>query len=555
MTFTTSRLLPLAAGLLLALLSFAAHAQSGPRANAEQVAAALADTPKIPAGPYAPTWESIQAHYQTPEWFLDAKFGIFMHFGLYSVAAHQSEWYEKYMYGSNAAIQQWHVQNFGPPDTYGYIKLADKYATKFDPAAWAELFKKSGAKYIVPTAQHHDGFANWDSAITPFNSKNYGPKRDIIGDLAAAVRKQGLKFGVSNHGMEHFTFIQLPLPAGLATDLYDPALAEFYLVADRGPEALVKFLSTWVKENDELIDKYQPDMLWFDNGVNGRNFDPLKLAVAAYYYNRAAGWGKQVTLSTKSNAYLFGSIEDYEREGRAPKTLVDFPWQADDPIGEKFGYVEGMKLTNAGGVVKNLIENTCRNGNLLLNISPKGDGTIPEAQQEILLGVGKWLEVNGDAIYGTRAWKIYGEGNLRYTTKGDTFYAILLRQAPRGNAAPAAVPATPATPEETILPPITPAADITTTLAAPAVTAGSEVVIPALAKGQIPEGKIEKVELLGHTGNLEFTQDESGLKVKLPAELPSEYAVSLKITGLKLKSAAVSATPAVAQVSPTPANP
>ncbi len=523
--------------LSLGMLMYSpASAQSGPRASADQVAAALVDTPKIPAGPFEPTWASIKANYQTPEWFLDAKFGIFMHYGLYSVAAHGSEWYEKYMYGVNAAIAQWHIEHFGPADQFGYIKLADRYATKFDPDAWAALFKKSGAKYIVPTAQHHDGFANWNSAYTKFNSVLIGPKRDIIGELATAVRKQGLKFGVSNHGMEHYTFIPPP-PANLKTDLYDPAYADFYLVANRTPESLVKFLSDWVKQNDELIDKYQPDLLWFDNGVNGRNFDPLKLAVAAYYYNSAAKWGKQVSLSTKSNAYLAGSIEDFEREGRAPKTLTDFPWEADDPIGEKFGYVEGMKLTTAGGVVRNLIENTCRNGNLLLNISPRGDGTIPDEQQQILLGVGKWLDVNGDAIYGTRAWKIYGEDNLRYTTKGDTFYAIVLRTGARPAAS---APTAATTPEETILPPIAAQSEATGADAkanSPATVApGTEVNIPSLAKGKAPAGKIEKVELLGYPGTLVFTQEDSGLKVKLPTTLPSDYAVSLKITGLKLKA-------------------
>jgi alpha-L-fucosidase len=516
---------------VLIVLPQSAQAQSGPRASVDQVAAALVDTPKIPAGPFQPTWDSIKANYKTPEWFLDAKFGIFMHFGLYSVAAHGSEWYEKYMYGGNAGIMQWHIDNFGPLDTHGYITLADKYASKFDPAAWAALFKKAGAKYIVPTAQHHDGFANWNSAYTKFSTMNYGPKRDIIGDLATAVRKEGLKFGVSNHGMEHFTFIASA--PKVPSDLLTPELADFYLVADRSPEALVKFLNTWVKQNYELIDKYQPDLLWFDNGVNGRNFDPLKLAVAAYYYNNAAQWGKQVSLSTKSTAYLAGSIEDFEREGRAPKTLTDFPWQADDPIGEKFGYVEGMKLTTSAGIIRNLIENVCRNGNLLLNISPKGDGTIPEEQQKILLGVGQWLDTNGDAIYGTRAWTIYGEDNIRYTTKGDTLYAIVLRSTPR--PAPAA-PAAATTPEETILAPMAAEPVASTATSVPAAPAAGTLTIPALATGKAPAGKIERVELLGHTGTLEFTQNAVGLQVKLPAEMPEDSAYALKITGLKLKS-------------------
>ena len=531
--FASAAFLALAATLFI---TSPARAQSGPRATEDQVAAAMVDTPKIPDGPYAATWDSVKANYKTPDWFLDAKFGIFMHFGLYSVAAHGSEWYEKYIYGGNAAIEQWHIQKFGPLDTNGYIKLADLYAKNFDPDKWAALFKKAGAKYIVPTAMHHDGFANWDSAYTKFNAKNMGPQRDIIGDLAAAVRKQGLKFGVSNHGMEHFTFIATP-KADLKSDLYDPAYADFYSVADRSPAALVKFLSTWVKENDELIDKYQPDMLWFDNGVNSRVFDPLKLSVAAYYYNRAATWGKQVTLSTKSTAYLAGSVEDFEREGRAPKTMTDFPWQADDPIGEKFGYVEGMKLTTSAGIVRNLIENVCRNGNLLLNISPKGDGTIPDEQQQILLGVGEWLDVNGDAIYGTRAWSLYGEGNIRYTTKGDTLYAIVLRPGARPAPAPATAAASASTPEETILPPMAAQPADSATPSSPASEpsdSSSSVVIPSLATGKAPAGKITTVEMLGHSGNLEFTQDDAGLHVTLPSTIPSNFAYALKITGLNL---------------------
>jgi alpha-L-fucosidase len=488
-------------------LPLTVSAQSGPKATPEEVAAALVDTPKIPNGPYEATWDSIKANYQTPQWFLDDKFGLFMHFGLYSVPAHQSEWYEKYMYGSNMGIAQWHIDHYGPADKFGYLEFLPMFATKFDPDAWAKLFKASGAKYIVPTAQHHDGFALWDSALTKWNAKQMGPKRDIIGELAVAVRKQGLKFGVSNHEMEHFTFI-VPPPASLKTDLNDPAKADFFLM-DKSPAALVKFLNDWVKRNYELIDKYQPDILWFDNGVNSRVFDPLKLAVAAYYYNRAAEWGKQVSLSTKANAYLAGSIEDYEREGRAPKTMTDFPWEADDPIGEKFGYVEGMKLNTSSGVIRNLIENVSRNGNLLLNISPKGDGTIPDEQQQILLGVGKWLDMNGDAIYGTRAWKIYGEGNLRYTTKGDTFYAIVL---------PGRAPANGTAPTE------------------------NSVVIPALVKGKGLDGAVTQVELLGHDGNLTFTWGDDGLKVKLPEKMPVEYAYALRITGLKLPKLAVIAT-------------
>lgn len=264
----------------------------------------------------------MREHYRVPDWFRDGKFGIFIHWGLYSVPAYHNEWYQKYMYG-NAGMRDWHIRTYGPLDQFGYIKFAEQFATKFDPAAWAALFAEAGATYIVPTAEHHDWYSLWDSQVSPWNSVKIGPKCDLIGELASAVRARGMKFGVSNHSIEHYTFIDKLPPAGMASDLDDPALADFYWV-HRNDEKLDRFLRLWIEKNFELIDRYQPDMLWFDNGINHRAFDTMKLKVAAYYYNRAAEWGKQVSLSTKDKAYLAGSILDFERQGRAPKTLTDF---------------------------------------------------------------------------------------------------------------------------------------------------------------------------------------------------------------------------------------
>ncbi|MDD4535060.1 MAG: alpha-L-fucosidase, partial [Prevotella sp.] len=189
-------------------------------------------------------------------------------------------------------------------------------------------------------------------------------------------------------------------------------------------------MNEWQMRVEEIIDKYQPDLLYFDNGINNRSMDPWKLRIARYYYNSASHWGKDVSVQSKSNAYLAGSIQDYERESRAPKELSQNYWQVDDPIGNKFGYVVGLKLQNADGIIRNLVENICRNGNLCLNVSPMADGTIPADQQEVLLRVGKWLERYGDGVYGTRAYSVFGEGpnveghpsenNIRFTCKGDT---------------------------------------------------------------------------------------------------------------------------------------
>ena len=482
-----------------------------PETRLEVVEAAVAQIPtKLPPGPFQPTWDSLKENYRVPQWFAGAKFGLFMHWGLYSVPAHHNEWYEKHMYG---AERQWHVEHFGPQDKFGYKDFIPLFTQeKFDPDAWSELFKKSGAKFVIPTAQHHDNFAMWDSAVTPFNAKQMGPKRDLIGDLAKAVRKQGLKFGVSNHGIENFQFINPP--AGLANllktnhaDLYDPKWADFYNVADRSDAACEKFLVNWYARNVELIDKYQPDMLWFDNGVDQRYLDPLKLRVAAYYYNRAKEWGKEVSLSTKKAAYApsgrntetIGSIIDFEKiGGRSLSGIRTGAWQVDEPIGSTWGYTSDMRIAGAGSIISKLADTVSKNGTLLLNLSPKADGTFPPEQQNTLLEIGQWLGVNGEAIYDTHNWTKFGEGggrgqtnlNIRFTVKGDALYAIILGQWP-----------------------------------------GAEAVITSLA-----EGKIAAVTLLGNDDRLDFTQDATGLKIKLPAAAPCKYAYVLKITGLKMNS-------------------
>lgn len=471
----------------------------GPPATPAIVRAALAAVANpLPPGPFRPTWKSIEEHYRPPAWFENAKFGLFMHWGLYSVPAHHNEWYEKYMYGGGEGTR-WHTEHYGPPDKFGYVDFIPLFtAARWNPDAWARLFKESGAKYVIPTAEHHDGFSLWNSAYNPWNAYRMGPKRDLIGDLAKAVRREGLKFGVSNHSIEHYTFINPP--PGLKTDLHDPKYASFYWV-DHSDANLTRFLTLWVEKNEELIDKYRPDILWFDNGVNGRVLDPLKETVAAYYYNRAREWGKQVSISTKGLAYApsgddrrqIGSIIDFEKIGlRSPGGIRPGPWQVDEPIGNTWGYTRNMRITGADTVVHELVDTVSRGGNLLLNISPRADGTIPAEQRETLLGVGRWLKVNGEAIYGTRPWNIFGEGDLRYTTKGDVLYVIALRWP------------------------------------------GIRLEVPALPQGG-PAGSVRRVELLGRSGDLDFKQEGLGLSVSLPAAHSAEPAYAFKISGLKLR--------------------
>lgn len=456
----------------------------------------------IPEGPYSDTWESLRMNYSVPEWIKDAKFGIFIHFGVYTVPAHGSEWYPRHMY-NNEGFAKWHTEHFGAPSVFGYKDFIPLFkAEKFDADQWAELFLQSGAKYICPTAEHHDGFAMYDSRLTQWNAKNMGPQKDIVGLLSTAVRKRGIKFGISNHRMENWDFMYPGIKE--KTDVLDPRYAAFYgppqppKGIDQKESSIQKeevtdplapqssaFLEEWLARMQEIVDRYKPDMVFFDNGVNPRTLDPIKLRFAAYYYNRAAKWQKKVTITTKSDAYLYGTVTDYERQGRAPKTLTEYYWQVDDPIADKFGYVDGMKVVSPASVVRKLVDNVSKNGNLMLNISPKSDGTIPDDQRKVLLGVGGWLKINGEAIYSTRPWRVASEGNFRFTTKEGEVYAIAVKW-PEGNQA-------------------------------------------SIMAFEVGMGKVKKVTLLGHRGKISFSQDSNGLHISFPDEKPCDFAYSLKI--------------------------
>jgi alpha-L-fucosidase len=511
------------------------------RDTPELVAAALRDLPPVPAGPFQESWDSIQQNYKDPDWFRDGKFGIYMHWGIYSVPAHASEWYVRYMYGGNKGVMDWHTQNYGPPTKFGYKDFLPMFtAAKWDPDAWADLFKNAGAKYVFAPGEHHDGFSNWDSKVNPFNAVNYGPHRDLDGDLIKALRKIGLKTGISDHSFFHFQFIPAPAPGSdlRGSDLYDPKWAEFYCVADRSNAARVKFMRNWVARRIETIDKYNPDMLWFDMNTDHAT-DPLKIRVAAYYYNRAIQWGKQVAISAKQAAWVTGQVMDYEREGRAPMELTDWIWQPDDPITDKFGYVEGQKPYPPNQFVWKIVENSSKNGNLLLNISPKADGTIPQEQQDVLLAIGKWLKVNGEAIYSTRPWTKFGEGPvadacaaaMKTIRASGTFAGRLNGQNQSGNGVGGGgISRNGYTPKDIRF---TTRGD---TLYATVMNwpGDQPVTITSLASGQPVRGKVAQVELLGHAGPLQFTQDAAGLKVNFPTEKPCDFVYSLKITGLKL---------------------
>lgn len=522
------RQIPCSATLTIALAATTlpiAVAQTGPPVTQEIVLAAAAAKTPVAHGPIQPDWESIRAHYTVPQWFIEGKFGITMHWGLYSVPAYHNEWYEKYMYSTFA---EWHTQHFGSPDKFGYKDFIPLFTAKdFNAEDVLALVKESGARYFVPTAEHHDGFSLWDSAINPFHTARMGPKRDLIGEMAAATRKAGLKFGVCNHSIEHYTFIR-PTP-GLQTDLDDPQFADFYWTT-HSDARLRKFLEDWVAKSMELIDKYRPDILWYDNGVNARDYDPLKLKVAAYYYNRAKEWGKEVTIDTKDSAFLAGSVLDFEKlNPRGPTRILKGIWEAEEPIGSTWSFsaanpVETFRSPQS--VITLLCTVLSMNGNLLLNLSPEGQGTINAAQRNTLREVGKWLAINGEAVYGTHNWIVDGEGFPRLPPRGG--------RGGSGGARPAAASQASGEPKPV---------EYRFTVKGNNLYAiaqswpGDTAVITSLATDKALEGRIESVSLLGHDGMLPFTRNEQGLKVKMPSQRPCDYAFVLRITGLKMNPA------------------
>jgi len=547
MRMSMPRLAALSTLLLLATLPRVACAQSGPNATPEIVAAAAAAKTPVAPGPVQPTWDSIRANYTVPQWFIDAKFGITMHWGLFSVAAYHNEWYERYMYTSFSA---WHTQNFGPPDQFGYKDFIPLFkATDFNADDLVSLIKQSGAKYFMPTVEHHDGFSLWNSATNPYNAYNMGPHRDLVGEMATATRKAGLKFGICSHNMEHYTFVN-PTP-GLKTDVDDPKYADFYW-HNRSDTRLQEFLEDWVKKNIELIDQYQPDVMWFDNGVNSRTLDPVKMKVAAYYYNRALEWKKPVTIETKDSAFLAGSVLDFERlNPRGPTQILKGIWDAEDTEGSTWGYTAANPVEtfrSAKSVIDELCTILSMNGSLLLNLSPMGQGAINQQQRTALIEVGKWLAVNGEAVYGTHNWIVDGEGFTPLPER-----SALARAASAAGAA-TTTPAVAPTPASA--PPRPPAAATTgpkpveyrftvkgESLYAIALSWPTDTaVITTLAKGKLLDGqpvkgKIKSVTMLGQPGKLKFKQDADGLKITLPANKPCDNAWTLKITGLKMNPA------------------
>ena len=415
----------------------------------------------VQSGPYADDWVSLSTH-PFPGWFRDAKFGIFIHWGVYSVPAFNNEWYPRSMYTPGTAEFEHHVKTYGPQSSFGYKDFIPMFrAERFDPDAWAELFEEAGAKYVIPVAEHHDGFQMYRSELSHWNAFEMGPKRDIAGELYRSFEKRGLIPGGSSHRAEHWFFlgqgktfdsdIREPIRRG---DLYWPSMPETD-ISGSGPQPAPsrEYLEDWLLRTCEYIDTYHPRILYFDWWIRQAAFRPYLKKLAAFYYNSAARRGEEVIIASKQDGMPFGTgLVDMERGKFA--AAQPYPWQTDTAVAlNSWCYTEQNVYRTAPDLVRDLVDIVSKNGNLLLNIGPKADGTIPDADAGILRDIGAWLKANGESVYGTRPWKRSADGpteiiegqftdasqkpftseDVRYTAKGAGLYATALKPSADGS--------------------------------------------------------------------------------------------------------------------------
>ncbi len=470
---------------------------------------------------FQPDFASLEKSNPVPEWFKDAKFGIYFHWGVYSVPAFANEWYPRNMYIKGSVenkhhietygdISQWPYNNFitGAKDKQGnFIQFAPKLKSeggKFDPQEWAQLFADAGAKFAGPVAEHHDGFSMWASKVNPWNAKDVGPNVDLVGLLTEAIRKKNMRIILSMHHAYNITGYYEPVPK-----TNDPKLQMLY-----GQQGKEKNEAFWLSKHKEIIENYKPDIVWQDFNLHVIS-KPVLLEFLSYYYNKAAEWNKEVVATYKDGLNTQCAVLDYERGG--PADITDNYWLTDDAISSSsWCYTEGIGYYSTRQILHSFIDRISKNGNMLLNISPKADGTIPQEQKDVLLAMGAWLKKYGEAVYTTRAWEKYGEGptkmgaahgimaapaegkskDVRYTRSKDntTLYAILLGWD----------------------------------------KSQKEIKLASLAPGRIDCKNLKSVELInGEAGKylpLAFRQDTEGLLVSLPERSFEELAYVLKLT-------------------------
>lgn len=470
---------------------------------------------------YDPTWDSLEEH-SIPEWFRDAGFGVYFHWGPYSVPAYGSEWYPRQMYLEGSDAYEHHRETYGPQEEFGYHEFVPEFTgSDFDADRWARRCAEAGAEFVGLAAIHHDGFALWDSELTEWNAAEMGPERDVVGELAAAAREHGLKFVTAFH--HAYTWWYYPRREGLHA--MDPEYAGLYGPPhEEGEDPPESYFADWRDKVLEVVESYRPDLMWFDFGW-GRygaflDHDEYRRETLAEYYNRAAEWGKEVDVTHKQDLPAGVGVVDHERSRREDRALVR--WLTDTSVDRSsWGYVEepAPDYKDPGTLVTGLVDRVSKNGATMLNLGPRPDGTVPEAQWERLAAVGDWMDTNGEAVSGVRPCWTAGEGPTEVTstefeeassvefTDADVRFA----RTPDGDAAYAVVMDWPADGEVTI-------------------ETRVHDRLAALDDDDTAQG-VESVELLGH-GPLDWSEDEAGLHVTFPDAEPDAcaHAYALRLT-------------------------
>ncbi|MHA6720416.1 alpha-L-fucosidase [Sphingomonas sp. RS6] len=479
--------------------------------------------PAIESGPFNPTVASLKT-YRTPDWFRDAKFGIWAHWGPQALPR-QGDWYARFMYVPGHRHYDHHLKTYGHPSEKGYKDLIPLWtAERFDPDALMARYAAAGARYFVSMGVHHDNFDLWNSKHHRWNAAAMGPKRDIVGAFKAAANRRGLRFGVSEHLGASYTwwhpnhlYDQFWPKLGVRYDGANPGFADLY--HDNRDEPFLNTPESWYTQNPafhalwlrrirDLVDSYQPDLLYSDGGLP---FGEVGRSLVAHLYNASiARSGKLDAVytckDTGSGEFHRGAaVQDVERgvlEGINP-----YPWQTCSSNGDWF-FNENYGYKQPAEVITMLADIVSKNGNLLLNVVMDPDGSLPRASDQLLAELADWMKMNGEAIHGTRPWKIFGEGptetaagmfkekaeytarDIRFTTRGQALYAIVLG-VPQG---------------------------------------GTAFTIQSLGASNPHERhRIARVQLLGARGSLGFRQRSDGLAIDLPARLPSRHAIAFRI--------------------------
>ncbi|TWU42787.1 alpha-L-fucosidase [Novipirellula artificiosorum] len=475
--------------------------------------------------PFQANWQSLE-QYECPDWFRDAKFGIYAHWGVYSASQgkRNTDWYGRNMYKPGHPNHVEHLEKFGPVSEFGYKDLVPLLtAEKFNADEWVDVYVQAGARFAGPVGEHADGFSMWDSKVNEWNAASKGPRRDVVAEMKKAVEKRGLKFLVSMHHSWHWGWFPT---WDKNTDASDPTYASLYgpqypssdaqsmgRLGNVNPNMCIdpmpsdEWEQLWLDKINEVVTGYSPDLLWFDNRLQIFT-ERARMQMVSEYYNHALAQGQQPVLTYKRPDLALGTATvDLERS-RMPDIYPD-PWLTDTSISPStWAFAADMDVYPVDRIVDDLVDIVSKNGCMLLNIAPAPDGTIPEAQKEILRGIGDWLRINGEAIYGSRPWLVYGEGptvtpvghlsdmgfdgfsgeDVRYTTNQGNLYVIAL-----------------GVPDE-----------------------GKQVVCRWLGGGTY-RGEVSDISLVGYDGKINWKRDATGLFIEVPTDTSLKHALTFKV--------------------------